>query len=136
MLWVLSFVAALLTLVLNPWDHRLTFTQDCRFGVWSGFGSVDPVLVFFNEDLGPYRGSLITVEGDPQPPVVTRVDWEFPRIYYRHIRGNGFLTWTLMVSLWYPMTLLAIGPLVWRVSRQKHTHAQVEPNPKQASGKL
>lgn len=133
-LWTLSLIASFLTLALNPWDHCVTLTPDFRIGVWSGFGGMDPVLVFFNEDIGPYRGSLITVEGDPQPPVVTRVDWEFPRIYYRHIRWDDSLTWTLMVSLWYPLILLAIGPLIWGVSRWRHSHAQIEPKLKQSTG--
>ena len=143
MLWVFSLIAAFLTLALNPWDHRVTLTPDFRFGVWSGFSHLnpvlgfscsDPVLVFFNQNEGPYRGSLITVEGDPHPPMVTGVDWEFPRIYYRRIRWDDSLTWTLMVSLWYPLILFAIGPLIWGVSRWRHSHATVEPKPEQSTG--
>ncbi|MEK6259077.1 MAG: hypothetical protein AABP62_10725 [Planctomycetota bacterium] len=142
MLWVFSLSVTFLTFALNPWGNHLTINPDFRVGVWSGFSldlvlgfsGTDPVLVFFNRNEGPYRGSLITVEGDPHPPVVTGVDWEFPRIYYRHIRWDDSLTWTLMVSLWYPLILFAIGPLIWGVSRWRHSHAKVEPKPDQSAG--
>ena len=143
MLWVLSVVGAFLTLALNPWDHHLSPTPEFRVGVWSGFSlphpvrglcNPDPVLVFFNQIDGRYRGSLYTVEGDPHPPVVTRVDWGFPRIYYRHFRYDKAVEWTLMVSLWYPLILFAIGPVVWGVSRWKCFLAKVEPKPEQTMG--
>ena len=136
-LWLLSLIAAVLTLALNPWDHHVTINPDCRLGVWSGFSDgIDPVLVFFNRqvgcdhDHGPYRGSLITVEGDPWPPVVTGVDWDFPRIYYRHIRSgwDDSVVWTLMVSLWYPLILCAIGPIIWGVFRWRRSRASCELN--------
>lgn len=129
--WVFSLIAAFLTLTLNPWDHRVALTPDFRFAVWSGFSGTDPVLVFFNQNEGPYRGSLITVEGDPRPPVVSSFDWEFPRIYYRHIRRDDSIEWTLMVSLWYPLIVFAIGPVAWGASRWKCSRAKTARNPDQ-----
>lgn len=143
MLWVFSLIASFLTFALNPWDHNVSPTPDFRIGVWSGFSrmdpvlgfcSSDPVLVFFNQIDGPYRGSLITVEGDPHPPAVTRVDWEFPRIYYRHIRYDTAVEWTLMVSLWYPLILCAIGPFVWGVSRWRRSRVNVGLNLEHSRG--
>ena len=133
-LWLLSLIAAFLTPALNPLDHHVTINPDCRLGVSSVFNGSnfpDPVLVCFNHEQGPYRGSLITVDGDPRPPVVTGVDWEFPRIYYRHIhsRRDDSVIWTLMVSLWYPLILFAIGPLVWGVSRWRRSRVKVELSP-------
>ena len=134
MLWVFSLISVLLTAALNPWDCHLAITPNLRVGVWAAFSHHDPSLVFFNEREGPYRGSLITIVGDPNPPVVTRVDWEFPRIYYRHIRSDDAVTWTLMVSLWYPLILFAIGPFVWGVSRWRRSRVNVGLNLEHSRG--
>ena len=136
-LWVLSLFAVLMSFKLNPWDHHVLLTHDFRVGVWSGFSRSDPllvfcppdpVLVFFNHNGGPYTGDLITIDGDPQAPVVTCSDWEFPRIYYRHIQYETAAEWTLMVSLWYPLMYFAIGPIIWGVLRWRRSRANCELN--------
>lgn len=142
-LWLLSLFAAGLSIRLNPWDHHMTLAADFHVGVWSGFSRVDPVLglcfsdpvlVFFNHNEGPYAGSLTTIEGDPHAPVVTRGDWEFPRIYYRHIQYETAAEWTLMVSLWYPLMYFSIGPVIWGVMRWRRGRANHELNPEPPTG--
>jgi hypothetical protein len=47
------------SILLNPWDHRLSLAEHFQLGLWRGR------LVFFNDaDYGPYRGSVVALYGD------------------------------------------------------------------------
>ena len=112
-----AFVALLLGLAtasvwINPWDHYLSISQQFHIGIW-GRG-VDIRLVFFNDaDYGPYRGSMISLDGNP--PVDRAVYFgDTAGIYYRYFGVTDSSLWTLMLSIWYPIALLAILP-VWHL---------------------
>lgn len=84
-------------------------------------------LVFYNSlDYGPYRGSMLSLEGDPDPPIVKGFgDWL--GIYYRNIGwSDGVRLLTLAISLWYPLILFGAMALICesrgyiRRRRRKH----------------
>jgi len=105
---------------LNPWDHHLSVSSDLHIGIW-GRG-LDSQLVIFNDDeYGPYRGSIISVSGgepDDKPRLEHEVSFgDTWGIYYRFFRWPDATLWTLMVSLWYPTALFGACPIVWGVCR-------------------
>ena len=112
-LWLAAFVA-------NPWDHHLSVTRSLHIGVWGGSdGPTFGCLVFFNdEEYGPYRGSIIArvdEQGNPHPRYRVRAWGDSFGVYYRHFYfpDSDHTLWTLMISLLYPLAVLAILPLAW-----------------------
>jgi len=74
-------------------------------------------LQFCNNDAGPYRGSIISVQGSSAPQPTCR-GFNAPGIYYRHITfPGGAVHWTSMVSPVYPLAVLLPLPLVSLVVR-------------------
>jgi hypothetical protein len=132
-LWLVTFVAS----------PQLPLTRHFNLGVCSGFsGDTLGRLVFFNDaQYGPYHGSIIALIDDEHPPKavwawrvsenygarkeiifdgkgaiqVTATGADFPGIYYRHFQwpNTPEPLWTLMVSLWYPVFLFSVLPLIW-----------------------
>jgi hypothetical protein len=107
----------------HPSDYSLTVSDDCHVGVWGrGF---DSRIVFFNDrEYGPYRGSIIGLtdaDGNLYPPLEEKAAFgDSWGIYYRYFRWSDSTLWTLMVSLWYAISLFAIVPgirLMRRTSR-------------------
>jgi len=74
---------------------------------------------------GWYRGgygfdqtSFIGKEGDA---VDIKTGCDLPGVYFRHFQLHRYVgpTWTLMLSLWYPISLLAVLPALW-MFRHRH----------------
>jgi hypothetical protein len=144
---VCTLILWLLTFSLNPWDHKVSLTKKFHVGVWEGFsGDTLGRLVIFNDaKYGPYRGSIVSLANEkyPSKPVwvwrigedygigkeidfddkgeieLTETAADFPGIYYRHFlwAKNVQPLWTLMMSLWYPLFLFSILPVIWLIRR-------------------
>ena len=96
---------------LNPWDHYVSFSPSFHVGVWGRW--LDLRLVFFNEaGYGPYRGSIIDLEGASpfDRKIFVGDTWG---VYYRYFHyRTGETLWTLMVSVWYPLAIFALAPAI------------------------
>ncbi|MDB5392332.1 MAG: hypothetical protein JWM11_7978 [Planctomycetaceae bacterium] len=110
---VISGMLFLCGFAANPWEHYLSFNKSFHVGVWNR--EFDSRIVFFNDaEYGPYRGSLIGLEGsDPSLDPQIRAFGDTWGIYYRDLRWPDERLWTLMVSLWYPIILFALPPIMW-----------------------
>lgn len=121
-LTILSFALLMATVLLfisgyalSSWDHHVSFGDSCHIGVWNR-GLDSRLVVFSDSDYGPYRGSiigLVDANGNVYPPLKRRAAYgDAWGIYYRYFQWADAKLWTLMVSLWYPIAILAIMPLV------------------------
>lgn len=117
---------AVYSLWMNPWDHRLSVGQHFHVSVWGG--DWDIRLVFFNDaDYGPYRGSTISVDGNP--PLRRELYFgDTAGVYYRYFGLAGSALWTLMVSIWYPVALFSILPS-WQLLRMSRVNSEKPPAP-------
>jgi hypothetical protein len=113
---VMLGIASLLFLLgffLNPWDHHLSCGEKFHVAVWNR--GLDSRLVFFNNaQYGPYRGSLLGIL-DAEGNVYPKRKWEQSfgdswGAYYRYFQWTDATLWTLMISLWYPISAFAIIP--------------------------
>jgi len=111
-----SLILLLLSLFLNPRDHRISFTEDYHLGLWRGR------IVFFSDpEYGPYRGSIIGLtdaDGNVYPPLEREIKWgDSLGVYFRYFRWTDSTLWTLTVSLLWPMGIFglpfAICVCVW-----------------------
>lgn len=115
---VLLFLAGF---VISPSDHYVSFNDDFHVGIWGG--GLDSRIVFFNDaEYGPYHGSIIGLvhaDGDVHPPLVREEafgnSWG---IYYRYFQWSDATLWTLAVTLWYPIAIFAITPLLYALVRR------------------
>lgn len=95
--------------VLDPSEYYLSFDDDCHLGVFAnGFDA--RIILFSEEEYGPYRGSITHVsdaDGITYPSVRYHLGFgDYWGIYYRNIRWpDSTSLWTLMISLWYPITV-------------------------------
>ena len=133
--FILFVVAVLLFIAgfaVNPWDHRLSVTENFHIGVWRYGSGLDVRLVFFNHgEYGPYRGGAIAViddQGNVHPPRERESAWgDSWGIYWRYFHWKEAwgqtdpVLWTLMVSLWYPMVLFSLLPVLswWLRDRRR-----------------
>lgn len=119
-----TLVLAIASAWINPWDHHLSISEDFHIGVW-GRGW-DVRLVFFNDrNYGPYRGSVISLDGFP----VMQQELGFgdtAGIYLRYFHWSHETLWTFMLLIWYPTVMFAILP-VWQLLRRNTgtTHRQL-----------
>lgn len=93
-------VVLLVSYRLDMTKHGLAVTPTFHVGFFEGG-------VWFYSDYWPYHGDIIAIE---RPLKTSGLD--FPGIYYRYFRYPAS-TWSLMVSLWYPILLSAILPVFW-----------------------
>ncbi|MCA9290615.1 MAG: hypothetical protein KDA25_05775 [Phycisphaerales bacterium] len=101
---------------LDPAAHHVSIGDDFHVGL-RGQG-LDSRLVFFNDAAyGPYRGSIVSVSGsvggglDPEPARVSSFGDAWG-VSYRSFQWPGATLWTLTVSLWIPIGVLAVLPAV------------------------
>ena len=106
----LLVVALLASYRLDMQRHGITVTPSFHVGLFDGG------TWLYSDEL-PYHGSIIQIDG--QPSVSTKSGLDFPGIYYRYFRFSAHPTWSLVVSLWYPILLLAIPPAVWFFHRRR-----------------
>lgn len=98
-----------LSFVLNPWDHRISFTDDFHVGLMQG-----QVVFFSDAEPGPYLGSIIGIvdeNGNVYPPLEREIGWgETLGVYFRYFRwtDSDSTLWTLTVSLWWPLTIFGL----------------------------
>jgi hypothetical protein len=151
---VCTLILWLLTFSLNPWDHKVSLGK-IHVGVWEGFsGDTLGRLVIFNDaKYGPYRGSIVSLANEkyPSKPVwvwrigenygigkendfdgkgeieLTEIAADFPGIYYRHFQrpNEPQPLWTLMMSLWYPLFLFSILPVIWIICRWRSRRSKI-----------
>jgi hypothetical protein len=100
--------------VMNPWDHYLSLGDEFHLGVW-GRGINTYFVVFSDAEYGPYRGSIISLNGDPPFDRVVKIGPSWG-IYFRYFQDADGALWTLMVSLWYPIAISAVLPVVHMLS--------------------
>ncbi len=112
----LTVILLVLSLAMNPWDHRISLSDDFHVGLWAGRA------VFFNDaEYGPYRGSIIGLtdsDGNADPPLEREIKWgDSLGVYFRYFRWPDSTLWTLMVSLLWPLAIFglptAICVCVW-----------------------
>ncbi|MEX2092516.1 MAG: hypothetical protein WD971_07550 [Pirellulales bacterium] len=122
--WILLGTTVLLwlaTLWIDPWSHHISLGDDFHIGVW-GRGWDARLVIFSDAEYGPYRGSIIGLS-DEQRNRLTKLDREICfgdswGTYYRYFRlPDGYVLWTLMVSLWYPIIVFSMSPLIAYVLR-------------------
>ena len=110
---VLLFIAGY---VLNPSDHHISLGDSFHVGV-SSRGLDSRIVVFNDADYGAYEGSVIDLvdrDGRGDPTLKRKIGWgDSWGVYYRYFQWSDGTLWTLMISLWYPIALLAIMPAVW-----------------------
>jgi hypothetical protein len=143
-----SIILWLATFIVSPENYRLSFTHHFHVSVWSGFtGDTLGRLVVFTDTQGPYAGGMLGVAGKEIQSGWHTTDYKYdfgqtiflseraeiedteqycdlPGIYFRHfvLPSQPPPSWTLMISLWYPLCLFSILPLLcflrrWRVRR-------------------
>ncbi len=152
---VCTFVLWLATFAVTPWDHKISLTKHFHVSVWKGFsGDTFGRLVIFNDvQYGPYRGSIMSLGGedthetrrgwhagdyDVSQITLTNLDstsdklkaCDLPGIYFRYwqMHDQERPLWTLMISLWYPLFLFSILPVIWifhswRLRHSKSSHS-------------
>lgn len=106
LLWTWSFWT-------DPSKDHLSFTDTFHVAVQRG--RVD----FFSDKNGRYHGSIIALTSPERP--IERIFSERRGfgdtlgIYYRYFRraDTGAVLWTFSVSLFYPMIVFAVLPLMW-----------------------
>ena len=103
-------VALFISYHLDMQRHGIAITSNFHFGLFDGGA-------WFYSDRWPYHGSLVQIDG--QPPISQKYGLDFPGVYYRYFRFPASTTWSLVVSLWYPISLLAIPPAVWIFRRKR-----------------
>ena len=124
-----SWIGLAITLMLvvasiwtDAYNHHLSLTDELHVGVGM-YGGLNPRLVIFNNDeYGPYRGSIIaftdsqgnTIGG----PIDERYFGDTAGIYYRWFLWPKGPLWTLMISLWYPATFFSVLPSISWIRRQ------------------
>ena len=127
----LSVISAILlacTIILWAWsfwtDPRkecLSFSGDFHVAVQDGH-----VEFFSDKTHGPYRGSIIALTS-PEWPIERifskqQAFGDICGIYYRYFRwaDSGAVLWTLSVSLFYPMIVFSLLPVIslWSLRRQ------------------
>ena len=127
---------------VNPKGQKISLTNNFHVSVWEGFGGdIIGRLVFFNNaEYGPYSGSIMRFGGESDKEArwgwsvgnydlggITTINPKgnvdklgfctLPGIYFRHwkIHDEARSLWTLMVSLWYPLFLFSILPVIWSI---------------------
>ena len=95
-------------------DYHLSLSDGFHIGLLRfGRDSLGRIAFYNNAEYGPYRGSLLFLE-EP-PPMPRRVDFRcrYGICYCDYLWEDGVALWTLMVSLWYPVLLFGVLPLIW-----------------------
>lgn len=117
-LTVVSGVVCLTVLVVLLISYQLDVERH-GIAVTSGFhvGFFRGGVWFYGNEL-PYMGSIIQISsagapGSGYPPLLDEAGVDFPGVYYRFFRFRSSTIWTLMVSLWYPVGLFVLLPVVW-----------------------
>ena len=91
----------------SPDQNYVALSPNFHLGILND--GLDSKIVCFNDaKSGPYRGSIIGFTGDEYPHTIA-FGSSFG-IYYRHFEWPDSTLWTLMVSLWYPITVAALLP--------------------------
>lgn len=105
--------------IADPQKQRISLGPNLYITVEEGFFNGDAIghIVVFNDDNdGPYRGSMLFVDTPPQHFVERRFDaWG---IYYRYFELNQNVLWTFRISLWYALILFSVAPVVWLIRRR------------------
>jgi hypothetical protein len=111
---------------ITPWDHYLTLSENIHCSVWNR-GLDSRLVVFNNTSYGPYRGSIIKINGKAYPPLVRENAFgDSLGIYYRYFEWSKGKLWTLMVSLWYPLVAFAIIQALQIVRHMRNRAARTE----------
>ena len=86
----------------------------------SSFVTIDDGSIWLHSAKVPYRGSILTVSGDPDAVEISGFD-AFG-IYWRFIKQKsiGYSGWTLRISIWYlwlatVFTIILLGILIRRI---------------------
>lgn len=114
-MFVITVALFLAGYLLNPSDHYLSLGDDSHFIVL-GRGLDSRAVIFNDARYGPYRGSIIGL-ADVDGSVLPRLEEQAAfgdswGIYYRYFRRSDSTIWTLTVTLWYPMVLFAVVPVI------------------------
>ena len=126
-LLAIFLVVFLLGFVVSPSKHFLSMTDSIHVGVWNrGFDS--RIVVFNDAQNGPYRGSingLVGDDGEVYPKIVhQRAFGDAYGVYYRFIQRADSADWTFMVSIWYPIAMFAIIPILTSFGHKRFSKAK------------
>jgi hypothetical protein len=123
LLLVVSVLLFVLGFSLDPRDHHLSLGPSLHVGLTKGGDFASRVAFFCDGECGPFRGSVVALadsKGNVYPPFKQHRGFgDDGGIYYRYFEwddycGTGHLIhWTLTVSLWYPIVLFAVFPVIW-----------------------
>ena len=115
---VLIVAAWLVAGQVDPRRHFVSLSRRCHFSV-DARGADARLEVFNDVNYGPYRGSIVAIEGDPLGPTKSAVG-DSAGIYYRHFRwSSGESLWTLSLSLAYPLMASLLLPVFWTVRHMR-----------------
>lgn len=111
-LFGVSVILFALSFGVNPWDQRISFTDDFHVGLLRGR------IVFFNDvACGPYQGSIIGLvdgDGNVYPPLEREINWgDSLGVYVRYFRWTDSTLWTLTVSLLWPLGIFGLPCAFW-----------------------
>ena len=110
---------------LEPSLHYVSWSGNCNFALEAR--GIDARFYVFNDaEYGPYRGSIIYIEGLPNKPTVSGFG-DYAGVYYRHITWpSGGLLWTLSLSLAYPLLVSLVLPAIWLIRHKRLAAKQSE----------
>lgn len=115
----LCFLMLLLLMgyVTSPDQNYVSLSQNFHLGILND--GLDSKIVCFNDaKAGPYRGSIVGFAGDEFPETIA-FGSSFG-IYYRHFEWPDSTLWTLMVSLWYPISVAALLPASYVILKRRY----------------
>ncbi len=141
-----TLVLWLATFTVDPQRQQLSLATNFHISVCEGFsGNPFGCLAFFNgSKTGPYRGSIVAMSDtdSPEPdrqiwhwgnygwgkiiyidrqrqPTLKALYCDLPGIYFRYfwLANQPAPIWTLMISLWCPLFLFSISPVIWVLRR-------------------
>ena len=104
-----TIVVWLWTYNIDPRDVGVSVSDTFHVSVTRGW------MFFYNDaEYGPYRGSIIALDGDGVFAKEQRFGPRFG-VYWRYFRWaeSGAVLWTAAVTLLYPLALFAVLPATW-----------------------
>jgi hypothetical protein len=105
---------------VDPSKQFVSLSAACHISI-DARGADARLAVFNDANYGPYRGSILSIVGDPNAPTVQGFG-DAAGIYYRMIQWpDGAQLWTLYVSLAYPLMAAAVLPCIWAIRHSRRT---------------
>ena len=113
----LLIVAWLLASGVDSRRQFLRLSRGCHLSI-DAWGADARLEIFNNASYGPYRGSIVDIIAG-RPSSVQMIGFgDQAGIYYRWIHWpSGQTTWTISLSLLYPLLAASVLPIIWSARR-------------------